>query len=327
MANLIDDSESKRSLKPNSLFGSISKKMLKPNSLFNTVGKRSLKPNSLFNTMGKRTLKPNSLFGAFGKKSLKPNSLFNTMGKRNLKPNSLFGALTKKSLKPNSLFGTYGKRDLKPNSLFTAYGKRTMKPNGLFTVGKRALKPNGLFSMSKRSIVPYFLIYDEDEAADYDIEEGDENEEEEEEEGSEEEMLTLKRSNDPSFWAARGKREASSSMGDFFAARFISYQLFTPCVPLCLSVPFAIFFLIKVEFSSNFFSSGVAGQVLRWLHPLTLTSLQPEDKCLSPKRNQNISKFFLREYLFNRGLRYSWRRFSFCGELQYQTHGCVVELC
>jgi len=53
LANLIDDSESKRSLKPNSLFGSISKKMLKPNSLFNTVGKRSLKPNSLFNTMGR----------------------------------------------------------------------------------------------------------------------------------------------------------------------------------------------------------------------------------------------------------------------------------
>merc|ERR1711951_5998 len=90
VANMIEDSEWKRSLKPNSLFGSISKKMLKPNSLFNTVGKRSLKPNSLF--------------GAFGKKSLKPNSLFNTMGKRNLKPNSLFGALTKKSLKPNPLF-------------------------------------------------------------------------------------------------------------------------------------------------------------------------------------------------------------------------------
>merc|ERR1712130_678997 len=94
VANMIEDSEWKRSLKPNSLFGSISKKMLKPNSLFNTVGKRSLKPNSLFNTMGggKRSLKPNSLFGAFGKKSLKPNSLFSTMGKRNLKPNSLFGA-------------------------------------------------------------------------------------------------------------------------------------------------------------------------------------------------------------------------------------------
>merc|ERR1712088_1065489 len=89
---LLDDTESKRALKPNSLFGSISKKMLKPNSLFNTVGKRSLKPNSLFNTMGG------------GKRSLKPNSLFSTMGKRNLKPNSLFGALTKKSLKPNSLF-------------------------------------------------------------------------------------------------------------------------------------------------------------------------------------------------------------------------------
>merc|ERR1711971_918025 len=94
LVNLIDDSESKRSLKPNSLFGSISKKMLKPNSLFNTVGKRSLKPNSLFNTMGKRTLKPNSLFNTMGKRNLKPNSLFNTMGKRNLKPNSLFGALT-----------------------------------------------------------------------------------------------------------------------------------------------------------------------------------------------------------------------------------------
>merc|ERR1739844_729089 len=151
----------------------------------------------------KRSLKPNSLFGAIGKKSLKPNSLFSTMGKRNLKPNSLFGTLTKKSLKPNSLFGTYGKRDLKPNSLFTAYGKRTMKPNGLFAVGKRALKPNGLFSMSKRSIVPYFLIYDEDEDADYDIEE---------DEGSEEEDEMFKRSSDPSFWAARGKRD----VGDFF---------------------------------------------------------------------------------------------------------------
>merc|ERR1712037_823252 len=150
----------------------------------------------------KRSLKPNSLFGAFGKKSLKPNSLFSTMGKRNLKPNSLFGTLTKKSLKPNSLFGTYGKRDLKPNSLFTAYGKRTMKPNGLFAVGKRALKPNGLFSMSKRSIVPYFLIYDEDEDADYDIEEDEEDE-------------MFKRSSDPSFWAARGKRD----VGDFFAAK------------------------------------------------------------------------------------------------------------
>merc|ERR1711872_855730 len=150
---LLDDTESKRALKPNSLFGSISKKMLKPNSLFNTVGKKSLKPNSLFNTMGKRTLKP--------------NSLFNTMGKRNLKPNSLFGTLTKKSLKPNSLFGTIGKRELKPNSLFTAYGKRNMKPNGLFSMGKRALKPNGLFSMSKRSIVPYFLIYDDDSDSDY----------------------------------------------------------------------------------------------------------------------------------------------------------------
>merc|ERR1711973_839284 len=109
---LLDDNESKRALKPNSLFGSISKKMLKPNSLFNTVGKKSLKPNSLFNTMGKRTLKPNSLFGSLTKKSLKPNSLF--------------GTLTKKSLKPNSLFGTIGKRELKPNSLFTAYGKRNM---------------------------------------------------------------------------------------------------------------------------------------------------------------------------------------------------------
>merc|ERR1712037_5010 len=181
VADLIDVKESKRSLKPNSLFGSIQKKMLKPNSLFNKVGKRSLKPNSLFNTMGrKRSLKPNSLFGAFGKKSLKPNSLFSTMGKRNLKPNSLFGTLTKKSLKPNSLFGTYGKRDLKPNALF---------------------------SMSKRSIVPYFFLYDEDEDADYDIEEdGDEEEEGEE---------MFKRSSDPSFWEARGKRD----VGDFFAAR------------------------------------------------------------------------------------------------------------
>merc|ERR1711994_116452 len=151
----------------------------------------------------KRALKPNSLFGSFGKKSLKPNSLFNTMGKRNLKPNSLFGTLTKKSLKPNSLFGTIGKRELKPNSLFTAYGKRNMKPNGLFSMGKRALKPNGLFSMSKRSIVPYFLIYDEDADSDYEVDEQEE-EQEEDENGSEEEneMLTLKRSSDPSFWAA-----------------------------------------------------------------------------------------------------------------------------
>merc|ERR1739836_95693 len=158
---LLDDTESKRALKPNSLFGSISKKMLKPNSLFNTVGKKSLKPNSLFNTIGKR--------------------------------------------------------ELKPNSLFTAYGKRNMKPNGLFSMGKRALKPNGLFSMSKRSIVPYFLIYDEDADSDYEIEEEGE-EQEEDENGSEEDnqMLTLKRSSDPSFWAARGKREA---MGDFLAAR------------------------------------------------------------------------------------------------------------
>merc|ERR1712088_1260842 len=154
----------------------------------------------------KRALKPNSLFGSISKKMLKPNSLFNTMGKRNLKPNSLFGTLTKKSLKPNSLFGTIGKRELKPNSLFTAYGKRNMKPNGLFSMGKRALKPNGLFSMSKRSIVPYFLIYDEDADSDYEVEE--EEEQEEDENGSEEEneMLTLKRSSDPSFWAARGKR-------------------------------------------------------------------------------------------------------------------------
>ena len=90
-----------------------------------------------------------------------------------------------------------------------------MKPNGLFSVGKRALKPNGLFSMSKRSIVPFFLMYDEDEDADYDVEEDDDLEGE----ISEEEMF--KRSSDPSFWAARGKREA---MGDFFAARFIPYR-------------------------------------------------------------------------------------------------------
>merc|ERR1711936_1571752 len=129
----------------------------------------------------KRSLKPNSLFGSISKKTLKPNSLFNTVGKRSLKPNSLFGALTKKSLKPNSLFATFGKRDLKPNSLF---------------------------SMSKRSIVPYFLMYNEDEDADYSIEEHNDEENEEEEEMS-------KRSSDLSFWAARGKRD----VGDFFAAR------------------------------------------------------------------------------------------------------------
>merc|ERR1711994_188579 len=127
---------------------------------------------------------------AESKRSLKPNSLFNTMGKRNLKPNSLFGTLTKKSLKPNSLFGTIGKQELKPNSLFTAYGKRN-------------LKPNGLFSMSKRSIVPYFLIYDEDADSDYEVEEeGQEQEEDENNSEEENEMLTLKRSSDPSFWAA-----------------------------------------------------------------------------------------------------------------------------
>merc|ERR1712130_1051711 len=130
--DLIDVAESKRSLKPNSLFGSISKKTLKPNSLFNTVGKRSLKPNSLFNTMGG------------------------------------------------------GKRSLKPNSLFGAFGKKSLKPNGLFTVGRRALKPNGLFSMSKRSIVPYFLMYNEDEDADYSIEEHNDEEDEASEEEEEE---------------------------------------------------------------------------------------------------------------------------------------------
>ena len=139
---MIDDNESKRSLKPNSLFGSINKKMLKPNPIFNTVGKRSLRPNTMFNTMGgKRSLKPNSLFGAFGKK----NSLFSTM----------------------------------------------------------------------RSIFPYFLIYGEDEEADYDIEE----DEDEEDEGSEDEEM-FKRSNDPYFWAVRGKRD----VGDFFATRLHSNQ-------------------------------------------------------------------------------------------------------
>ena len=101
-----------------------------------------------------------------------------------------------------------------PMGLFGSY-KRAMKPNGLFAVGKRALKPNGLFSMSKRSIVPYFFLYDEDEDADYDIEEDEDEEEEGSEEGDEE---MFKRSSDPSFWAARGKRD----VGDFFAARLIS---------------------------------------------------------------------------------------------------------
>merc|ERR1712223_1469263 len=159
-------------------------------------------------------------WGVRGKRSSKGVDTYlldDTESKRALKPNSLFGSISKKMLKPNSLFNTVGKKSLKPNSLFTAYGKRNMKPNGLFSMGKRALKPNGLFSMSKRSIVPYFLIYDEDADSDYDVDD-DEEEEREDDNNSEEEneMLTLKRSSDPSFWAARGKREA---MGDFFAAR------------------------------------------------------------------------------------------------------------
>merc|ERR1712088_360961 len=96
---LLDDAESKRALKPNSLFGSISKKMLKPNSLFNTMGKRNLKPNSLFGTLTKKSLKPNSLFGTIGKRELKPNSLFTAYGKRNMKPNGLF-AVGKRSIVP-----------------------------------------------------------------------------------------------------------------------------------------------------------------------------------------------------------------------------------
>ena len=128
-----------------------------------------------------------------------------------------------------------------------------MKPNGLFAVGKRALKPNGLFSMSKRSIVPYFLMYGEDEDADYDIEE----DEEEEEEGSEEEDEMFKRSSDPSFWAARGKRD----VGDFFAARLLSNQSNV------------------YSYQAGIVSSGVAN--LTWWHRLTLTSLQPEDESCS----------------------------------------------
>merc|ERR1711899_516230 len=89
-----------------------SKKMLKPNSLLNTVGKKSLKPNSLFNTMGKRTLKPNSLFGKIGKRELKPNSLFTAYGKRNMKPNGLF-SMGKRALKPNGLF-SFSKRSIVP---------------------------------------------------------------------------------------------------------------------------------------------------------------------------------------------------------------------
>merc|ERR1712109_401646 len=150
---LLDDAESKRALKPNSLFGSISKKMLKPNSLFNTVGKKSLKPNSLF--------------GSFGKKSLKPNSLFNTMGKRNLKPNSLFGTLTKKSLKPNSLFGTIGKREL--------------KPNGLFSMSKRSIVPY------------FLIYDDDSDSDYEVEEEEEEQEEDENGSEEENEMLTLKR--------------------------------------------------------------------------------------------------------------------------------------
>merc|ERR1719266_899352 len=98
ISSLLEENETKRSLKPNSLFGSISKKMLKPNSLFGAFGKKSLKPNSLFNQMGKRNLKPNSLFTTFGKRTMKPNGLF-SVGKRALKPNGLF-SMSKRSIVP-----------------------------------------------------------------------------------------------------------------------------------------------------------------------------------------------------------------------------------
>jgi len=198
-------------LKPNSLFGSLGKKALKPNSLFGTYGKRALKPNSLFGTYGKRGLKPNSLFGTYGKRY---NILNSKWGKRSLKPNSLFTTLGKRNLKPNSLFGTVGKRVLKPNSLFSAYKRYpSIKPNGLFSVGKRALlKPNGLFSMSKRAILEALpWLYDSDDNDELVVD----NMELEDDE-SESEPESLKRSVDPSFWAARGKKDG---MDDFFAAR------------------------------------------------------------------------------------------------------------
>jgi len=186
---------------------------------FDPQTKRSLKPNSIFGSLSKRSLKPNSLFGTYGKRTMKPNSLFGTYGKRTMKPTSLFGTYSKKSLKPNSLFGTYGKKSWKPYSP-KVDAKRTMKPNSLFgSYTKRNYKPNGLFSVGKRDFPLFWVDMDqgtdneEDDLTIDDVEDYVELLEDGEEENQ---METLKRSEDPSFWAARGKRGDSD---DFFATR------------------------------------------------------------------------------------------------------------
>ena len=86
------------------------------------------------------------------------------------------------------------------------------------------MKPNGLFVMGKKSVIPAHWIYDSDD----DEEEGDEeaiseayealeDEDDEDEIDEDHRMMAWKRNiDDPSFWAARGKRD---TMDHFFAAR------------------------------------------------------------------------------------------------------------
>lgn len=79
----------KQFIKPNGLFQTMtkkkpSKKSMKPNSLFGPIsGKRFGLPSRPQTTGLKRAMKPNSLFGSIhGKRALKPNSLFGVYSKR-----------------------------------------------------------------------------------------------------------------------------------------------------------------------------------------------------------------------------------------------------
>jgi len=212
---LVGSIQEKRSIKPNSLFGSYNKRSLRPNSLFGIVTtKRSLKPNSLFGTYGKRVLKPNGFFGPYNKKStqFKPNGLFNVGKKNHVKPNGLF---------------MVGKKSFKPNGLFSVGKKNSLKPNGLFYAGKKnMLKPNGLFSMSKKHVLPLHLIseYQEEDEDDYSEEDVDEpfyvdlEMIDDETEMNNDEEATVEKRGDSDFWAARGKRDQADD-SDFWATR------------------------------------------------------------------------------------------------------------
>ena len=85
------------------------------------------------------------------------------------------------------------------------------------------MKPNGLFVMGKKSVIPAHWIYDSDnnkevyEKAISEAYEALEDEDDEDEIDEDHRMMAWKRNmDDPSFWAARGKRD---TMDDFFAAR------------------------------------------------------------------------------------------------------------